>query len=389
MRSFGSWCHDSRHDPLGPFDYIYSVILSSIGVIIVGVTFVAATGAVRVARSVGQRNALLDLPNDRSSHQVPVPRLGGAAFVPVILLVLAGFNRAGPASGLVWAAVAGAAALYAVSLVDDLQPLPTGIRFGVQFAVAALILGVALGSLQTLASGWTGTLSAWLQPGSVGYWILALWFVGLINVYNFMDGIDGIAGLQAVVAGATWAIIGTVLRLPTVQLVGAVVAAAAVGFLTLNWHPAKIFMGDAGSTVLGFFFATLPFLATVEAGGKLDLVRSLTIGAILVWPFLADGIFTFLRRLKNRENVLQAHRSHLYQRLVIAGHSHTRVTVTYGCLAVLGAVLVLPLIKPSVQGSSPIPAALGVLAAAFLALWRWTVVSEQARRGGPAPKARG
>jgi len=278
-----------------------------------------------------------------------------------------------------WAAVAGAAALYAVSLVDDLRPLSTWVRFGIQFAVAGLILGSALGQLRPLAIGWAGTLSGWLQPGAVGYWLLALWFVGLINVYNFMDGIDGIAGLQAVVAGVAWAVIGTVQGLPLVQLVGAVVAAAALGFLTLNWHPAKIFMGDAGSTVLGFFFATLPFLATAEAGGRLDFVRSLTIGAILVWPFLADGIFTFLRRLKNRENVLQAHRSHLYQRLVIAGHSHTRVTVTYGCLAVLGALLVLPLIKSSSQGSSPVPAALGVLAAAFLGLWRWTVRSEARR----------
>ena len=184
---------------------------------------------------------------------------------------------------------------------------------------------------------------------------------------------------------------GSVLGLPTVQLMGAVVAAAALGFLTLNWPPAKIFMGDAGSTVLGFLFATLPFLATVEAGGRLDLVRSLTIGAILVWPFLADGIFTFLRRLKNRENVLQAHRSHLYQRLVIAGHSHTRVTVAYGCLAFLGAVVVVPLVKTPAAGAggSPVPAALGVLAAAFVALWRWVVVSEQARVRGPAPKARG
>jgi len=219
--------------------------------------------------------------------------------------------------------------------------------------------------------------------------LLALWLVGTVNIYNFMDGIDGIAGIQAVVAGVAWAVFGVLYNAPFVSAIGAVVAAGALGFLTLNWPPAKIFMGDAGSTVLGFFFATLPFLATVEADGKLDLVRSLTIGAILVWPFLADGTFTFLRRLKNRDNVLQAHRSHLYQRLVIAGHSHTRVTVTYGCLAFLGALMVLPLIKPSGKGSSPVPAALGVLAAAFLALWRWTVVLEQARRGGPAPKARG
>jgi len=228
----------------------------------------------------------------------------------------------------------------------------------------------------------------------VGYWLLALWFVGLVNVYNFMDGIDGIAGLQAVVAGVAWAVIGAELSLPMVQLMGALVASSALGFLTLNWHPAKIFMGDAGSTVLGFLFATLPFLATVEGGErlgargeKLELTRSLTIGAILVWPFLADGIFTFLRRLKNRENVLQAHRSHLYQRLVIAGHSHTRVTVAYGCLALLGAVLVIPLVKTPAPGSSgsPVPAALGVLSAAFVGLWRWVVASE----GYAARRAKG
>ena len=350
---------------------------------------VVSAVAVRVLRRWALRNALLDVPNDRSSHRVPVPRLGGAAFIPVVLLTLLALNPAGVASALGWATVAGAAALYAVSLVDDLRPLSTGVRFGGQFAAAGLILGVTLGPLQMLAGGWTGTLSGWLQPGTLGYWLLALWLVGLINVYNFMDGIDGIAGLQALVAGVAWTVIGTALALPLVQLVGAVVAAAALGFLKLNWHPAKIFMGDAGSTVLGFFLATLPFLATIESGGRLDLVRSLTIGAILVWPFLADGIFTFLRRLKNRENLLQAHRSHLYQRLVIAGHSQMRVTVTYGCFAVLGAMLVLPLIKPSVQGSSPVPAALGVLAAAFLALWRGTVVSEQARKGGPAPRANG
>jgi len=310
--------------------------------------------------------------------------------MPLVLLALAGGTWAMGHSPSVWATIAGGSVLYVVSLVDDLRPLSTGIRFGVQLAVAGLVLGISIGPLRAVSGVETEILDAWLRPGAVGYWLLALWFVGLINVYNFMDGIDGIAGLQAVVAGVAWAVIGTVLSLPMVQLTGAVVASAALGFLTLNWHPAKIFMGDAGSTVLGFLFATLPFLATAEGGERLgargerlELTRSLTIGAILVWPFLADGIFTFLRRLKNRENVLQAHRSHLYQRLVIAGHSHTRVTVVYGCLALLGAVLVIPLVKTPAPGSSgsPVPAALGVLAAAFVGLWRWTLASEgQGRR---------
>jgi Fuc2NAc and GlcNAc transferase len=343
--------------------------------LLIGIT--SAT-AVRFLRGWAVRRALLDEPNDRSCHRIPVPRLGGAAFIPLVLVAVGSLNPAGFASALSWAALGGSAALYAVSLVDDLRPLSTGVRFGVHFAVAGLVLGVALGSLEALTGSSTGVFVAWLQPGAAGYWLLALWFVGLINVYNFMDGIDGIAGLQAVVAGVAWASIGTVLSLPVVQLSGAVIASAALGFLSLNWHPAKIFMGDAGSTVLGFLFATLPLLATVEAGGRLDLIRSLTIGAILVWPFLADGIFTFLRRLKNRENVLQAHRSHLYQRLVIAGHSHPRVTVTYGCLALLGAALVIPLLKTPAGGvgGSPVLVVLVVLGAAFLGLWWWTRASE-------------
>jgi UDP-N-acetylmuramyl pentapeptide phosphotransferase/UDP-N-acetylglucosamine-1-phosphate transferase len=298
--------------------------------------------------------------------------------MPVMILVFTLLNWIAGSDAVGWAMIGGATALFGVSLVDDLKPVGIGVRFGIQFSVTGLMLGVAFGSLGVVVEGSCGLCRTMLQPGAVIYGFLALWLVGLVNVYNFMDGIDGIAGLQAVVAGFAWACVGTVLALPAVQIVGAVVASSALGFLTQNWHPAKIFMGDAGSTVLGFLFATLPLLATVEAGGRLDLVRSLTIGAILVWPFLADGIFTFLRRLKNRENVLQAHRSHLYQRLVIAGHSHPRVTVTYGCLALLGAALVTPLLKTPAGGvgESPVLGVLVVLGAAFLGLWWWTRVSE-------------
>ena len=336
--------------------------------------------AVRVLRDWAIKRSLLDVPNDRSSHRMPVPRLGGAAFVPIILIALILFRPEGGAGGLYWAVISGAAGLYVVSLADDLRPLSTGIRFGIQFAVAGLVLWAAFAPLQLLAAAWPGGPAVWLQPGAIGYWLLALWIVGLVNVTNFMDGIDGIAGLQALVAGFAWLVVGTVLSLPAVQLVGGLASASALGFLTLNWHPARIFMGDAGSTVFGFLFATLPFLATVEGRGRLELVRSLAVGAILVWPFLADGIFTFLRRVKHRENVFQAHRTHLYQRLVIAGHSHARVAIAYGCLAFLGAMLVIPVVKQPLAGStgSPLTACLGVLAAAFVALWRWTVASEAA-----------
>ncbi len=135
-------------------------------------------------------------------------------------------------------------------------------------------------------------------------------------------------------AGLAWAVWGHWLGAPFVSALGLLSAAAAVGFLTLNWPPARIFMGDAGSTVLGFLLAAAPLLAAVE--GQLAFDHLLIAAALALWPFLVDGTFTLFRRLGRGENILQAHRSHLYQRLVIAGQTHRRVTLVYGALALVG-----------------------------------------------------
>ena len=157
--------------------------------------------------------------------------------------------------------------------------------------------------------------------------------VGILNIYNFMDGIDGIAGVQAVVAGVAWTCIAYSLSLSATAVLGGAVTAGAAGFLLLNWPPARIFMGDAGSTVLGYMIGILPFFAWVEQKDTLSLGTATFCGALVMWPFLADGASTILRRMRRRENVFTAHRSHLYQRLVIAGRSHQAVTLTYGALA--------------------------------------------------------
>ncbi len=365
------------------------------------------------------KKALLDMPNERSSHQQPVPRLGGAAFMPVVLLAVGMLApRAGLPGVVIAAFLGGAIALFIVSLVDDFLSLSTTIRFAVQFAAAFGILfalwfnwpdGSALSSelpaLSIQHSAFSIQLSAFSHQslGLVVSWsVLTLWIVGLINIYNFMDGIDGIAGLQAVIAGVAWCVFGTLLSAPFVAFLGAVVAAGALGFLTLNWPPAKIFMGDAGSTVLGYIFAVVPLVATVESGWAVrSLLRQgfggqtarggsievLLIAAVLVvWPFLADGSFTILRRLKNRENILKAHRSHLYQRLVIAGVSHRTVTLVYGGLALIGAVLAWRLLDGAKTGEAVTRLsgeAVGVIGVLFLGLWRWAVMTERlpARRG--------
>jgi UDP-N-acetylmuramyl pentapeptide phosphotransferase/UDP-N-acetylglucosamine-1-phosphate transferase len=156
-----------------------------------------------------------------------------------------------------------------------------------------------------------------------------LWIVGLVNAYNFMDGIDGLAGGQAIVAASGWVLVGILTGQPALTGAACVLAAACAAFLRFNWSPARVFMGDVGSAFLGFAFAVLP-LSTPSP------VRFVLAGACFMWPFLFDTCFTLIRRLLRRENVLQAHRSHLYQRLIGTGVSHAHVTSVYLMLAALG-----------------------------------------------------
>jgi UDP-N-acetylmuramyl pentapeptide phosphotransferase/UDP-N-acetylglucosamine-1-phosphate transferase len=165
--------------------------------------------------------------------------------------------------------------------------------------------------------------------------ITFFWVMGLINAYNFMDGIDGLAGVQAVVAGLGWALLGGIEGQILISSFGLLVAASSLGFLGHNWSPARVFMGDVGSAFLGYAFAVLPVMAIAE-NPHLFLA-----GVLLVWPFVFDPTFTFIRRLRNGEDVFSAHRSHLYQRLVITGYSHRFVTLLYLGLNLTGLGLAL------------------------------------------------
>ena len=330
------------------------------------VVFALSLISVRVARIFALQKALLDMPNERSSHKVPVPRLGGAAFIPIVLI----------GSGALWcsgslplasksAYLAGAIGLFAISLVDDFFMLSTTYRFIVQFAAAGAVVAATV-TAQPL--GEEKMVEAFFAS------MLVVGVVGLLNVYNFMDGIDGLAGVQAVVAGIAWWGCARYLGAPAAGSLGLLLAAGAMGFLTLNWPPAKIFMGDAGSTVLGFSFAVLPLLVWVEKKPDVGLFALLSVALLVVWPFLADGTFTIFCRLRKRENILKAHRSHLYQRLVIAGKSHLLVTVVYGVLAVIGAGLGWVVIRGFAWA---IPLSVFVVLVLFGCLWRWTVVCER------------
>ena len=289
--------------------------------------------AVEFVRRMAVRRNVLDLPNERSSHVTPTPRGGGIAVVGVLM---AGWGLSAGWWGGATAAIASGTLLVAgVSAVDDVRSLAARTRFAVQILAVAVLLVLSepwqaialpgLGGIPTV--GWAGLLSGGL---------VAVWCVGLTNAYNFMDGIDGIAASQATVAGGAWAVVGWVLGEPVAGLTGGLVVGASLGFLVHNWSPARIFMGDVGSASLGFVFAALPVIAAARLGGEVS-ARMPVAGVLFVWPFVFDAVFTFVQRLRAGENVLEAHRSHVYQRMVIAGHTHRAVATLYAMLGVFAS----------------------------------------------------
>ncbi len=262
---------------------------------------------------------LLAHPNERSFHTVPTPTAGGLAFViPVLAFVaLVAMERVLLAQGL----FAGAALLALVSLWDDIRELPSALRFGCQVVAVAAVVW-------TLQLPWH-----WVWVG-----LIALGLLWHLNLFNFMDGIDGIAGVQCLLfcAGAQlltggmsgW--MGDVMWL----LMGGV-----LGFLVYNWPPAKIFMGDVGSAFLGLLLSLM--VVDLWATGHLPLVASL----ILLAGFWFDATYTLCVRMITGQAFTQAHRSHLYQQ--VADRKGHRWTTTVFLL--FGVVWLLPLAWLAVQ----------------------------------------
>ncbi|MHB0877597.1 MAG: MraY family glycosyltransferase [Anaerolineae bacterium] len=275
------------------------------------------------------------MPNARSSHVRPTPLGGGLGIVGTAVLgvAVAWAVFGGPPLLNAAAYLVAGLGIAAISWADDVHPLRASPRFAFH-AAGALAVCAAFGWWRALEL--PGGVS--LGVGAAGAVLAFVWCIGLTNAYNFMDGIDGLAGTQAVIAGLGWVAVGTVFGATATTYLGLMIAAASLGFLGHNWPPARIFMGDVGSAFLGYSFAALPLLFARESLPDVA-AKSLFAGALMVWPFLFDSIFTFIRRLRRGEDVFAAHRSHLYQRLVISGLSHRAVTSLYGALAAVGAVL--------------------------------------------------
>lgn len=276
-------------------------------------------------RKLALHRQILDVPNERSSHQSPVPRGGGLAIVLVVLVGISLLQIGGLFSQNIsqfFYFMLGCLLIAGISLLDDLRGLPTALRFAVH-SLGALLAIAAFGLCQQMDLPGLGMTAF----GWAGLPLTLLWIVGLINAYNFMDGIDGIAGGQAVMAGVAYTVLGFQTGELWLACVGIISAGSSFGFLLHNWQPARIFMGDVASAFLGYLLAIIPLAASSKNN------RLAWAGVLIVWPFVFDTTFTFLRRLRNREKVFSAHRSHLYQRLTIAGWAHRKVSLLYILLA--------------------------------------------------------
>ena len=275
----------------------------------------------------------LDVPNERSSHTSPTPRGGGIVIVAICLMgytLLALFGEL----DFVWGYFIGALLIAIVSWLDDLYSLSFVWRLCIQLLSASLLIYSIAPSLNDSFA------TSIYSGGAIAISIIGI--VWIVNAYNFMDGIDGIAGLQAGVAAASWALLTWSFAVG-LSIYSMLVFAAAIGFLFHNWSPARVFMGDVGSAFLGFTFASLPFLS-------LNFYRSdthlLPIFAILtLWPFIFDTAFTLITRILKRQRIWQAHREHLYQRLVKQGYSHLSTASLYGTFAFITSAAAFSLIS--------------------------------------------
>ena len=264
------------------------------------------------------RRRLLDLPNTRSSHLHPIPRGGGAAFVAVssffsLLSLFSGVGLKAAALPLM------VLPLAIVGLLDDRYNLPVAVRYCSQLFVSILVIKFSP-LVQALSP--SSFFANWVFFALI--FVLVIGSTAVINFANFMDGLDGLlAGCMLVIIAASTIYLSA--PWPLWGLVGSL-----IGFLFWNWSPAKVFMGDVGSTFLGAVF----FGLVLQASGWLDALGLLLVAT----PLLADAFFCLIRRLFNGQRVFEPHRLHLYQRLHQAGWTHSQVSCMYIAATVMLAV---------------------------------------------------
>ena len=273
-------------------------------VIAIAFSAVAAFVSIAILTRLPVAQRLVDLPNERSLHQEPRPRVGGlgllAGAIPAAWWFAGGELR--------WT-LAAAVALAALSAIDDARGLPVALRLAAHAAAAGVAAGL-------------GALAPFSVPALIVWLVVVAAIVWMTNLFNFMDGADGLAGGMAAIGFAALALAAARAGSTEMAAIAAVLAVAAVAFLAFNFPPARVFLGDAGSIPLGFLAGALSW--TGVARGLWPAWFALLVFS----PFIVDATVTLALRLAHGERVWVAHRQHAYQKLVLAGWSHRRLMFT-------------------------------------------------------------
>ncbi len=308
-----------------------STVLTAFFVAVLSVGWLARSRAARLA---------LDEPNERSLHTTPVPRTGG---IGLLLGIAAAWAAIGP--HLPWPFWGALALLICISLLDDLRGLSAAVRFAAHLLAAALAAPALLGD----------------QPSLLLLVPVVLAIGWMCNLYNFMDGSDGLAGGMAVSGFLTYAVAAWFSGSAQFALLNLAIAAAAAGFLLHNFHPARIFLGDAGAVPLGFLAAAFGVIGWQQG----DWIWWFPL--LVFSPFIVDASVTLMRRLLTGARVWEAHRDHYYQRLVQLGWGHRGTALAEYVLMVLCALAALWALTLAAEVQWPVLGGIALIYAAAIA----------------------
>ena len=273
---------------------------------------------------------VMDEPNHRSSHVSAIPRAGGVAIVLTFYIgvgatwLLGAFDES--ATPALIAFIAGTFLIAVISLLDDISEQRASTRLLTQIIAVAIVLYMGI-VLDVIAVPFLGSVDL----GIFGYVISFFWILGLTNAYNFMDGLDGLAGGVAAIAGLFFMIITFYQGSAFVYVISYSLVAGAVGFLLHNYPPARIILGDVGAAFLGFVFAVLAII-----GARYDASHtSFLVIPMLLLNMIYDPALTTLRRLIRGKSIFEPHREFLFQLLNRSGYSHLEVVLTQYCMVFL------------------------------------------------------
>jgi len=296
------------------------------------IAFLLALVIVPAVRSFCLKKGLVDIPNERKVHKLPIPRLGGVAIwlctiLTFIILVLVNWHY--PYGNGLSGILVGGSIMFLLGLVDDLYDLSPKFKLVVQVgaAVTAYLLGVKIDIL-------FNPFGPAISLGLLSLPITVIWLVGISNAMNFIDGVDGLAGGVSTICAVTLAIVAIYTHQPIPAVLASILAGSMMGFLVFNFHPARIFMGDSGALFAGFVLAGLSVAGVLKSITATMLLPIL----ILVVPII-DISFSVLRRLIKGSNLMKADAEHIHHKLLRAGLSHNRTAaILYLVCAGSGAV---------------------------------------------------